>query len=149
MSGLAMEAAMIVKCDGCGQKNRIPAARVAQDATCGKCRAPIDPTARPQAVTADELDDLIARSALPVLVDFWAPWCGPCRMVAPELERLAERNRGRLLVVKLNTEEHQALARREGVRSIPMFGLYSGGRRLKTAVGYQPASQLERALGIS
>lgn len=138
---------MIIKCPNCSQKNRIPAARLSDGAKCGKCEQALRATGVARPVDATELDDLIANSPLPVVVDFWAPWCGPCRAAAPEVERLAA-TRSDLMVVKLNTDEHPQVAAREGVRGIPMFAVYRDGRRLNTATGMMRAEQLASALGI-
>jgi thioredoxin len=92
---------------------------------------------------ASAFDAAVAHSALPLLVDFWAPWCGPCRMVAPELERVAQANAGRYVVVKVNTEAHQELASRFGIRSIPTLALVSGGREIERIAGARPAPEIE------
>lgn len=139
---------MIVKCQSCGQKNRIPGARLEDGGKCGKCGEKLEPTGEAHPVGAADFDDLIANSPLPVLVDFWAPWCGPCRMVAPEVEKLAAAQKGDVLVVKLNTQEHPSIAQREGVRGIPMFGLYRDGERVGSATGYMDAAALGRQLGL-
>jgi len=139
---------MVIKCRSCGQKNRVPAARVGDVAKCGKCGAEVPVTGHPVAVSAADFDDLVKSSPLPVLVDFWAPWCGPCLMAAPEVEKLAAEYVGRVVVVKLNTQDHPSVAQREGVRGIPMFALYEEGRRVRTHAGYTSAADLARTMGL-
>src|SRR5438270_7927862 len=93
-------------CPACGKKNRVLYSRLDRPARCGACGASLAPPAEPLAVDREgELAALLRQSALPVLVDFWAPWCGPCRGMAPEVHKVAERNAGRILVVKSNTDE--------------------------------------------
>lgn len=139
---------MVIQCPECGQKNRIPAARVDQVAKCGQCGADLRATGEPVAVGPKSFRDLVDHSPLPVVVDFWAPWCGPCRMAAPEVAKLAERHAGEVVVVKVNTEDHPDIAQQEGVRGIPMFALYQNGERKATQTGLMKADQLARALGL-
>ena len=138
---------MIIKCSECGQKNRVPAARVDLAATCGKCEQPLAVVGIPHAVKPADFDDLIANSPLPVVVDFWAPWCGPCRMVAPEVEKLAAAHDD-VIVVKLNTQAYPQIAVREGVQGIPLFAVYRDGKRLTSQAGYMKAAQLSTALNL-
>ncbi len=133
---------MILKCTNCGQKNRVPAERVTQTITCGTCGTNLSATGKPIAVGEKAFQDLVDNSPIPVVVDFWAPWCGPCRAVAPEVEKLAERFEGKVIVAKLNTEKHPAVAQREGVRGIPMFALYKEGKRAATQTGMMSADKL-------
>jgi thioredoxin 2 len=93
--------------------------------------------------TAD-FDRLVAAASIPVVVDYWAPWCGPCRMVAPELQKVAARQAGRLLVVKVNTDQLTELGDRFGIRSIPTMAVFAGGREVARTAGARPAEDIER-----
>ncbi len=112
-----------VRCPACGGVNRVRLGK--GGGACGRCKAPLRGAAAE--VNDDQLDQLVASSPVPVLVDFWAPWCGPCRAVAPHLEALAAAEEGRLIVVKLNTDQHQRTAGRLQVRSIPTLAVWAGG----------------------
>jgi thioredoxin 2 len=136
-------------CPSCGTQNRIAYARLAETARCGKCKAPLPPPAHPVAVaSAQEFDELVRDAALPVLVDFWAAWCGPCRSVAPELERLAQARAGQVLVAKVDTEALPELARRFGIRGIPTFILFRGGQEAGRTSGAMPGAQIAAAVGL-
>jgi thioredoxin 2 len=134
--------ALHFRCASCGGINRIPADRLAAGPHCGRCKAPIDTEAHPAEVDDDQLDRLVASSPVPVLVDFWAPWCGPCRMVAPELVTLARAHAGRLVVVKVNTDLHQRTAGRLGVQAIPTLAVWKGGHLQKSQAGALMGAQL-------
>lgn len=130
------------RCSHCGALNRVPAQRPEGAPSCGKCHQALDVSGAPQAVDGDGLKRLIASSAVPVLVDIWAPWCGPCRAVAPILEQVGREHAGRLLVVKLNSDEHQDVASRLGVQGIPTFIVYANGREAARQSGAMPKHAL-------
>ncbi len=138
---------MIIACHACGQQNRVPPAKLAAHPHCGACKATLDDYPVHVGSTSD-FDELVRDSPLPIVVDFWADWCAPCRMVAPELERLAKERRGRALIAKVDTEALPDLASRYGIRGIPTMVLFSGGRETNRLSGAMPAAQIAARLGI-
>jgi thioredoxin 2 len=130
----------IIVCPSCGRRNRVPDAAPGKP-TCAVCHSPL-----PWSVTAgdDTFDRVAAGSDLPVLVDLWAPWCGPCKMVSPLVERAAQAFAGRVKVVKVNVDEAPGVASRFGARGIPTLLLLDHGRELSRQVGAVPWQQLER-----
>ncbi len=142
---------IIVTCPSCQQRNRVPFGHESAQATrCKKCGTALPPPAEPVEVpTAHAFDALIASSSLPVIVDFWAPWCGPCRMVAPELARVAANNAGRYVVVKVNTDAVPELGERFGIRSIPTMAVFDGGREAARTSGARPAAAIEQFVAQS
>jgi thioredoxin 2 len=135
---------VIATCAQCGRANRLPFAALAKTTRCGQCKAEIGAPAVPvEATDSAAFEAAAADSALPLLVDFWAPWCGPCRMVAPELARVAQANAGRYLVVKVNTDELTDVAARFRIKSIPTLALVSGGREIDRVAGARPAHEIE------
>lgn len=134
-------AATVVTCPSCGKRVRVRAHPSAVP-RCAGCRAPL-----PWSVEADESDFADeARAAVPVVVDLWAPWCGPCRQIAPVLERLAERHAGRLKVVRVNIDENPGLAQRYRAMSIPLLLVMRDGREVDRIVGAMPERALEGRL---
>jgi len=135
---------IVVACAACGQKNRLAYDRLNEAVRCGRCKEAIPPPSTPLEVahTAD-FDRLVAASSVPIVVDYWAPWCGPCRMVAPELEKVAARQSGRLLVIKVNTDALPDLGERFGIRSIPTMAVFAGGREIGRTTGARPAADIE------
>ncbi|MDY0060734.1 MAG: thioredoxin TrxC [Myxococcota bacterium] len=133
---------VVLPCQGCGTLNRVPVARLGQGPRCGGCKVELEP-GHPLAIASEEaFQKVVLESDLPVLVDFWAPWCAPCRALAPVLARFASQHAGRLLVAKVNTDEQQALAGRYRISGIPTLLLFVGGRPVQQAVGALPPAQL-------
>lgn len=133
----------IIACGSCGQKNRIPYS--SRETRCGRCKSTMHSPAEPVDVpTVAAFDALVRGAGHPILVDFWAPWCGPCRMVAPEMAKVAASNSGRLFVVKVNTDALPELGERFGIRSIPTMAIFEGGREAARTSGAMPAAEIER-----
>ncbi|HMD34660.1 MAG TPA: thioredoxin [Vicinamibacterales bacterium] len=138
---------IVTTCPACGQRNRFLYERLDHTVRCGKCKTALAPPAEPIEIgSSAEFDRLIARASVPVLVDYWAPWCGPCRMVAPEVKKVAAHRAGRALVVKVNTDVLADLGQRFGVRSIPTLAIFADGREVTRSAGARPAAEIEGLL---
>jgi thioredoxin 2 len=132
------------RCVSCGAFNRVREPRPPGQPTCGRCQRPLDLSGAPQEVDGEALWRAVGASPVPILLDLWAPWCGPCRAAAPILADVGRAQAGRLLVLKLNTEEQPQTASRLGVRGIPTFVVFSGGREVARRSGLMPRPELER-----
>jgi thioredoxin 2 len=135
----------IVPCASCGKLNRVDVARADGRAVCGACQASLSLDA-PVLLTDATFDAVIGKSTVPVLVDFYADWCGPCRSMAPVFAEFARRNRGRVLVAKVDTDASPGVSGRFGIRSIPTLTLMHGGREVARQVGAVPMAALEKMI---
>jgi thioredoxin 2 len=134
-------------CAHCRATNRVPAARVSEQPVCGRCGQPLL-DGRPLELSDTDFDAVVAASRLPVLVDFWAPWCGPCRAMAPAFEQAGRTLQGRALLVKVNSDESPQLSARFGVRSIPTLVRLQGGRETHRQSGAVPAPAIVALAGV-
>ena len=140
---------MITPCSSCGRENRIPAARLNARARCAECKAAILPLAQPFEVKDEAtFEELVRESPLPVGVDFWAAWCGPCHMIAPELKTLAPRYAARVVIAKVNSDDLGEIAGRYRIRGIPTLVRFDAGTETKRTSGAQNADMLVSALGL-
>lgn len=138
---------LLVRCPNCGQRNRMVYERLGGTFRCGKCRQELPPPGQPIDVNSDAMfDALVRRSALPVLVDFWAPWCGPCKMVAPEIVKVAAEGAGVFVVAKVNTEQVPSLASRFRITAIPTMAIFKGGAEVARQQGAMPAPGIRKFL---
>lgn len=138
----------LVTCPSCGAKNRIPPVQAGQKPVCGKCKAalPVANASGPAEVTDATFAADVEKSSIPVLLDLWADWCGPCHMLAPTIDQISTEMAGRVKVAKLNIDENPGTANRFGVRSIPTLLVLKAGREIDRLVGVQPKQEIIRRL---
>jgi thioredoxin 2 len=138
----------LIRCPACNATNRVPQEKIAQrlQPVCGRCKTPLSGSNKPVTVTDATFAAEVERSPLPVLLDLWAPWCGPCQMLAPVLEELAEEMAGRVRVAKLNVDENPRTASRFSVRGIPTLLVLKAGQEVDRIVGVQPKAEIARRL---
>lgn len=137
------------RCPDCGTLNRIPVARVAMTAKCGRCKQRLPAHAEPVSLESSaDFDALVSQARVPVVVDFWAPWCGPCRTVAPELEKIARARAGHVVIAKLNTDAVPDIAQRFQIRSIPTLIRFDRGQETKRISGAMGAAQITQSFGL-
>ncbi|KAA0215098.1 MAG: thioredoxin TrxC [Lautropia sp.] len=141
-----MSESIHVVCPHCDKTNRLPASRAGQRPDCGACGRPLFP-GKPLEIGEARFDEYLRRTDLPVVVDFWAAWCGPCRMMAPQFEQAAQRLAGRVQFLKVDTDANPALSQRYAIRSIPTIALFHGGREVRRSAGAMSAAQIEAWIG--
>jgi thioredoxin 2 len=136
---------ILLNCARCGRRNRMRYEGLGQTFHCAQCKMELPPLSEPVEVRSDLVfDALISRSTLPVLVDFWAPWCGPCKMVAPEFRKVAQEMAGQLVLAKVNTEEVSSLSARFRVTAIPTMALFKNGLEVARQAGAMPATAMRK-----
>jgi thioredoxin 2 len=138
----------IVRCRSCGAKNRVKLDLLASLPSCGRCKSRLSVPDRALNVSEGEFLEEVLRETIPTAVDFWAPWCGPCKMVSPVLEDIADKHPGKIKVVKVNSDENPGLSQRFGIQGIPTIILFRDGKEVDRLVGAAPRDNIVRFLRI-
>jgi thioredoxin 2 len=142
-----MSSSEMIRCPACGATNRVgQPASVKLEPVCGRCKTPLRAASQPLTVSDATFSTAVEQSPLPVLLDFWAPWCPPCRVLAPVIDQLATEMSGRLRVAKLNIDDNPLTASRFHVQSIPTLLVFQGGREVDRLVGALPKAEIVRRL---
>ena len=138
-----MSDALNIVCPHCNATNRIPAERLSDKPKCGKCHQPLF-DGHPVELTGETFSKMIARTDIPVVVDFWAPWCGPCKMMAPAFQQAAQQLQPNVRLAKVNTEDHQMIGARYQIRSIQTMVIFKNGQEIARQSGAMSASDIVR-----
>jgi thioredoxin 2 len=141
-----MSSSITRPCPNCGKVNRIPPSHLSDQATCGACKQALPPVDKPVEADAALFQDVVKNAKVPVLVDFWASWCGPCRMAAPEVEALAREMAGKAVVLKVDTEKYPEVASQFRIQGIPNFVVLKDGRVVMQRAGVTPRAEMRRWL---
>ena len=142
------ENSIVTPCPSCGRNNRIPLRHLAHAGRCGACKTELPPRGEPLDLDANTLAALAAEATVPLLVDFWAEWCAPCRMMAPELAKLAASHAGRVIIGKVDTERYPELASRHAIEALPTLILFRDGQPRERLAGARTAAALARELAL-
>jgi thioredoxin 2 len=137
-----MSYSILRTCPSCGASNRVPIEHLADSGRCGSCKAALPPLGSPFEANAADFNAIVNAARVPVLVDFWAAWCGPCKMAAPEVAALARDVAGRAVVLKVDTDANPDIAERYGIQSIPTFIVFRGGQPVFRRSGVAPRTEM-------
>ena len=138
----------IVRCSSCGGKNRVLLSRLNSYPRCGKCQSPLSIPKEAKNIAGNQFQNEVLEETIPTVVDFWAPWCGPCRMVSPILDEIAGKYPGRIKVVKVNSDDNPSLSAQFGIQGIPTIILFREGREVDRLVGAAPRENIMQFLRL-